>query len=169
MSFNPFSALTSKIFGGALIVALLWGAAMLVRGNQWRATARKADATLALVKPAQDLALAKARQAIADTEARYKDHANEADANHAAAIADARTDADRYIAAHRVPACPASAPRGSPAPAQGGSASIPAILPTSTVVDEADVQACSGAAAFALNAHDWAAGLAAAAADPSIK
>lgn len=159
MTFNPFSALTAKIFGGLAIAALLWAVFVTIDRNQWRAAARASDATLAKVGPAQELALERARKAIADTEARYKEQANEADANHAAAVADARSDADRYIAAHRVPACPGRAPSGTTAPASGGSAGVPVSVPSGSIVGDADVHACSGAAAYAIAAHEWALGL----------
>lgn len=159
MTFNPFSALTSKIFGGVAIALLVWCAFTTIDRNQWRAAAKKADATLALVKPAQDLALAKAKQAIVDTEARYKELANAADQDHAAAVADARTDADAYAAAHRVPACPAGATRSATTRAESGSSSFSPDLSASSIVGDADLRACSGAAAYALAAHQWASGL----------
>lgn len=145
------------IAGTALFAALLL--ITTIDRNQWRVAARASDAALAKVGPAQELALAAARKAIADTEARYKEQANEADADHAAAVADARSDADRYIAAHRVPACPGRAPSGTPAPASGGSAGVPVGMPSGAIVGDADVHACSGAAAYALSAHEFAVGL----------
>ena len=128
--------------------------------NQWRATSRKQAAVLALVKPAQELALAKAKQAIADTESRYKGHANDADTAYAAGMAAARTDTDRFIAAHRVPVCAAGGAASGTAPAaSGGSAGVPADLSGYSIVANADVQACSGAATYAMKARDWALGL----------
>lgn len=156
MTFTPFSPLTSKIFGGIAIALFVWGVFTTIDRNQWKAAARKADATLAKVGPAQELALAAARKAIADTEARYKEKANAAEASHSVAVAAAHSDADRYLAAHRVPACPGGAPRGAVASAPGGSASIPADLSASAIVADADVRACSAAAAYALAAHGWA-------------
>lgn len=157
MTFNPFSVLTSKIFGGALAIALVMLALVSIDRNQWRAAARKADATLALVKPAQDLALAKAQAAIAAKEAQYKDQANAADQTHNAIKASTSDDADRFIAANRVPVCPASGPaRTTPASPQGSGSSIPADLSASTVVSDSDVRACAGAVAYATAAHDWA-------------
>lgn len=145
------------IAGTALFAALLF--VTTIDRNQWRAAARASDAALAQVKIASAAADAAARKAIADTEARYKEQANEADADHAAAVADARTDADRYIAAHRVPACPSGAARGTSAATSGGSTGVPVSVPAGSIVGDADVRACSGAAAFALEAHRWAVGL----------
>jgi hypothetical protein len=159
MSFNPFSTIASKVLSALLVAALLASALVTIDRNQWRASAKRADAALALVKPAQDLALAKARQAITDTEARYKDHAHDADTHHADTAATARTDADAYSATHRVPACPSGATRGPVASTPDRDTGVPADLSAFTLVADSDVRACSGAAAYALASHDWAIGL----------
>lgn len=156
MTFNPFSALTSKVFGGVALAALLWAAFVTIDRNQWRAAARTADATLAKVGPAQELALAAARKAIADTEARYKEKANAAETSHSVAVAAARSDADAYLAAHRVPACPGGTPRAAATRPEGGDPRLSPDLSASAIVADADVRACSGAAAYALAAHEWA-------------
>jgi hypothetical protein len=156
VTFNPFSALTAKIVTGIALAALLWGAFTTIDRNQWRAAARASDAALAKVGPAQELALAAARKAIADTEARYKEKANVAEASHSVAVAAARTDADRYLSAHRVPACPGGATRSATTKPEGGDPRLSPDLSAVALVADADVRACSAAAAYALAAHGWA-------------
>ena len=100
-----------------------------------------------------------AQRALQATEAKYAAHAREQDHAYEVALADARSAADRYIATHRVHvAAPAqSAPSGTPASAEGGSASVPAGVPSDAVmVSAGDVQACTDAYIYALNARDWA-------------
>lgn len=147
-----------------ILANALWCAALLVTTidrNQWRAATHKANAALAQVVRGQELALAAARKAIADTEARYKEKANEADADHAQIVSRNAADADAYILANRVPACPGRAPSGTPAPASGGSASVPVSVPSGSIVGDADVRACAAVSAYALAAHEWAVRLAA--------
>ena len=142
-----FSTLISKILGGALVAALLALALTTINRNQWRAAARKADATLALVKPAQELALAKAQAAIAAKETYYKEQANAADQNYATAVDDARSATDRYIAAHRVSACPTSgAASAAPARPQSNAAQGsdgPGTAPYMVAVSPEDVSICT--------------------------
>lgn len=133
------------IAGTAVFAALLLITA--IDRNQWRAAARSANATLALVKPAQELALAEAKAAIATKEAYYKEQANAADQNYATAVDDARSATDRYIAAHRVPACPASgAASAAPARPQGNAAQGsdgPGTAPYMVAVSPEDVSVCT--------------------------
>lgn len=151
-----------KLIAGGLAVVALAVALMLARADaqHWHKLADQRASTIEQVKVASAAADAAARKAIADTEARYKEHADATQAQYADAAATARTDADAYSAAHRVPACAGGATRGTPASPQGGSASVPADLSASAIVGDADVRACSGAAAYALAAHSWAVGLA---------
>jgi len=124
-------------------------------GTHWHKLADQRAATIEQFKIAQTVADAAARKAIADTEARYKEKANAAEISHSVAVDAARSDADAYLAAHRVPACPASAPRGAATSPEGGDPGLPADLSASAIVGDADVRACSGAAAYALAAHAW--------------
>lgn len=156
MTFNPFSALTSKIFGGALLAALLACALLYVNGRHYQKLYDQRGATIEQFKIAQKAADAAARKAIADTEARYKEKANAAETSYSVAVAAARSDADAYLAAHRVPACPGGATRPAAAGTQGSSASVPADLSASAIVGDADVRACSALAAYSLKAHAWA-------------
>jgi len=160
---NLFSTLISKILAGALAIALASHLYTTIDRNQWRAAARKANDTLALVKPAQELALAKAQAAIAAKEAYYKEHANDTDKDYAAAISDARSATDRYIAAHRVPACPASgAASGTPASPQGNSAQGsdgPGTAPYMVAVSPEDVSICTSNTLRLEAVKVWAEGL----------
>lgn len=158
-----FSTLTSKVLGVALMAALLALAFTTINRNQWRAAARKADATLALVKPAQELALAKAQAAIAAKEAYYKEQADAADQNYAAAVDDARSATDRYIATHRVPTCPASgAASAAPARPQGNAAQGsdgPGTAPYMVAVSPEDVSICTSNTLRLEAGKLWAQGL----------
>lgn len=157
-----FSVLTSKIFGAAVIALAVLLTITTNDRDQWRAAARKSDATLAAVRVAEKQATIAAQAAHDAQEQRYKDLANDADKDHAAALADAGTATDSWIAAHRVPVCPAGgAASGSAQGAGGGSASVPASVPADgfVAVSDADVQACAGAVAYGVAAHDWAMGL----------
>jgi hypothetical protein len=143
----------------AVLATLL--ATTTIDRNQWRAAARKGDATIAKFSVAQKQATAAAQAAHDAQEQRYKDLANAADKDHASALADAGAATDRYISTHRVPACPAGRAAGSASSsASGGSSGIPASLPASSVmVDDTDVHACSDLYAYSVKAHDWAASL----------
>lgn len=160
---NLFSTLISKLLGGALVAALLALALTTINRNQWRAAARSANATLALVKPAQELALAKAQAAIAAKEAYYKEQANAADQNYATAVDDARSATDRYIAAHRVRVCPASgAASAAPARPQGNApqgADGPGAAPYMVAVSPEDVSICTSNTLRLEAGKLWAEGL----------
>lgn len=143
------------------VLAVLLGFTTIDR-NQWRAAARKSDSALAKVGPAQEAARIAAQAAHDAQEQRYKDHADVGDTHHTDIAANAATATDRFRIDNRV--CPASNPgAASKAPASpgGGSASVPASVPASglVAVSDADVQACAGAVAYSIAAHDWAAGL----------
>ena len=103
-----------------------------------------------------------ARAAKAAQEAKYTQLAKDADHAYETDLANARTAADRYIASHRVRAQAAGDSRGATVAAtQGGSSGVPEIMPASAVlVSDSDVQACTGAVAYGIAAHDWAASLA---------
>ena len=104
-----------------------------------------------------------AQAALAHTEAVYRAQAQDTDHAYSVELADARTAADRYIAAHYVAArrvrgeAPARDAGGSPAPADDHGTSLPQGLPADAVVVGAgDVQACSALYPYAVKAHDWA-------------
>jgi hypothetical protein len=109
-------------------------------------------------KQAQADTTAIAQAALKHQEAVYQAKAQENDNAYQAQLADARSAADRYITTHRVqPAAPAGDAGTTAAGAQGGSAAIPASLPTdAVVVSGSDVQVCTDAVTYALKAHEWA-------------
>lgn len=131
--------------------------------DQWRATARKADATIAKFTVAQDTAQKAAQAAHDAQEQRYKDLANAADKDHAAALADAGTATDRWIAAHRVPVCPASrAAGGSVAGTSGSGAESPVRsdpAPGMVAVSPESIHICTDNTLRLEAAQDWAVGL----------
>jgi len=110
---------------------------------------------------AQSDAAAKALAALQATEAAYKRDADNADQSYRAGLSDARTAADRFIAAHRVRGqAVAGVASGTVASASGGGASVPDAVPADSVlVSAGDVQACTAAVTYAVGAHDWAMGL----------
>jgi hypothetical protein len=88
-------------------------------------------------------------------EAQYQEQAHETDANYQAELADARSATDRYIATHRM--------RGGTSGGSGNSAAqasdtgvSPSLSTDSVLVSQSDVQACAGATAYALTAHNKA-------------
>lgn len=109
-------------------------------------------------KQAQAVATRIAQAALQHEQAVYQAKAQEADSAYQAQLADARADADRYIATHRVQPAAVAGSGGATAPSTAGSRSgVPASLPTdAVVVSTGDVQTCTDAAIYALKAHDWA-------------
>jgi hypothetical protein len=114
---------------------------------------------MARVAAAQVEAERIAQQALAETERKYRMKADEADAHYQAGLADARDATADYIRTHRVRAETPRSTGQAVAGAQGGGPGVPEAVPAGVVVDEADVQACANLYAYALAAHDWAAGL----------
>ena len=102
-----------------------------------------------------------AREALANQEAAYQTKAKDADHDYQIEIADTRSAVDRYIASHRVRAEAIARPASdSVASAESGSAGVREGLPTDGVmVSESDVQACTGATAYAVKLREWALGL----------
>ena len=110
---------------------------------------------------AQAIATQKAQAALAAKEAEYRSKANEADQSYRAELADARSLADRYIAAHRVRFNASGAPSGAVAAAEDHAAGVLQGMPArpGVVVSEHDVQACTDAYVYAVKAREWALGL----------
>lgn len=110
---------------------------------------------------AQDEAGRIARAALAHQEATYRAKAQDTDHAYNLALADARSAADRFIAAHRLRDATLARPTGPAAAGTTGSnPGLPASLPVDAVmVSAGDVRACTDATAYALKAHDWAASL----------
>ena len=84
--------------------------------------------------------------------------AKDSDNAHAIELADARTAADRYIAANRVRPDGAYRPGPAIATAQGDNPGVPDGLPAAgfVVVSDSDVQACTAATSYAVAAHNQA-------------
>jgi hypothetical protein len=112
---------------------------------------------------AQADALAKALAAKAAQEKRYRELAERTDHEHAESLADARAAADRFIARNRLPAPLGSAAERTPSPAESSNPGLPAGVPGDTdlvAVRGVDVQRCTAAVIYALEAHKWANSLA---------
>jgi hypothetical protein len=110
---------------------------------------------------AQALATAAARQALQTETAAYAAKAKDADNAYQTQFAAAQTATDQYIATHRVrTTAVASSAWPAPSPSQGANPGIPATVPVNTVVvSPGDLQACTDAVTYAIQAHDWAATL----------
>lgn len=117
---------------------------------------RKADRAAYVAAQAEATVIA--QRALEATEAEYRSKADEADKAFQSKLADARRAADAYVSAHRVRSqAVARDASGTLASAESGRASIPANLPTDAVlVSERDVQACTDAVTYGIEAHDWA-------------
>ena len=109
---------------------------------------------------AQSEAALIAKRALDAAESRYRSKADEADKSYRASLADARSAADRYIAGHRVRGTFAGPASAAPAAASDRGPGVPSGLPADAVVVSAgDVQACTDAVTYGVQAHEWALGL----------
>jgi hypothetical protein len=122
------------------------------------ANANAVQIQAAQFKQAQADATVIAQQASQHQQAAYQAKATEADIAYQSQLADARFATARYIASHRVQSAAVAGQAGSATPpTQSGSAAVPASMPTDSVlVSSGDVQACTDAVTYGLNAHAWA-------------
>ena len=159
---SAFSALLGVVgrypWQSALIVALL-ALAWTWHGKS-RAIGQR-DAALAKVEQiihASDQARAAQIAVNKAAEDKSRQIAKDSDYAHAIELADARTAADRYIAANRVRPNGAYRPGPTSAPAQGDNPGVPDGLPAAgfVVVSDSDVQACTVATSYAVAAHNQA-------------
>jgi len=109
-------------------------------------------------KQAQAAAATAAQAALQHEQAAYAAKATETDIAYQAQLADARSAAARYIAAHSLHnqafASGVGATLASP---HSGGAAIPASVPTDSVlVSAGDLQSCTTAVTYAVKAHEWA-------------
>jgi hypothetical protein len=141
---------------GALAFAGLLMVLMYYRSG-WQAEKAGRERDRASYALAQSQAEAKAIAALQATEARYRDKANDADQTYQAGLADARSAADRFIAANRVRGkaarCEAS---GAVASADGADPGVPDDVPALVVMDEADVRAAGEWQEFGSQCRAWA-------------
>lgn len=136
--------------------AVLLGFAWAWEGWATEKALRKADRAAYVAAQAEATVIA--QRALEATEAEYRSKADEADKAFQSKLADARRAADAYVSAHRVRSqAVARDASGTLASAESGRASVPASLPTDAVlVSERDVQACTDAVTYGIEAHDWA-------------
>jgi len=148
------------ILAAAMVFAAVTGAALHYRSAyQAEALGRASDRDG--YKQAQQLAEQRAQDAIAHQESTWRMRAQIEDTKHATELTDARSAADRYIAAHRVqPQTAGRSPSGPTAGATSDGTGIREGLPADGVmVSEQDVHACSAVTAYALALRTWALGL----------
>lgn len=89
---------------------------------------------------------------------KQKEIAHAADVKHDKELAEIRASTDEYKRTHRLR--PQAGGSGSTTPASADSAVPEDTSTAAIVVSEADFDACTASAAYALSAHDWAADLA---------
>lgn len=109
-------------------------------------------------KAAQETATLRAQQALMREQAQYQTRAAETDRAYQTQLAAARLGSRAYIDSHRMqPGTVARGGSAAPAPAEGDRSGISANMPTDAVVVSAsDLQICSDAVTYGLQAHDWA-------------
>jgi hypothetical protein len=141
----------------AAIVGLLMACGWL-----WHMTGKRndtiaaRDATIATMTKASDANHAAQVAQVQAIEAKSKQIAKDSDNAHETHLADARSAADRYIAANRVR--PSAAHISTPGQASGGTdPGVHESLPAGTVmVSEGDVQICTANTTYAIDAHNLA-------------
>ncbi|WDF71892.1 hypothetical protein [Novosphingobium sp. KACC 22771] len=121
------------------------------RAAHWAAAARAAQT-------AWDAERKAAAAATAAAQTRYRSLADEADAQHAAALAQGDARLAAYIAAHRLRG---AAPDPARAAADQGAAisENSAAAPVLATITQADLTICDANYVYAQAAHDWANGL----------
>jgi len=110
---------------------------------------------------AQAAAAAIARAAITHQQAVYQAQAQETEHEYEQKVADAHAAADRYVADHRVGGLRTGPAQGASSPAvaastTGGPGVPPGVPADAVVVSAGDVQACTSAVTYAVQAHNWA-------------
>lgn len=124
MPFNPFSALTSKIFGALSLALLLACAALWWRGNHYEHKLDAARQTIAEMTAAQKVADAEQKRVNDESQRRQAELARKADnaENEAGELRKEleglRAAADRFRASRSVRALCGSAPSQASAPAE---------------------------------------------------
>lgn len=160
MPFNPFSVITSKIYIlaiGFLLLAIVQTVRidgfLFIQGYRERLSA--ANQTIADMKQASKEAWAKQ---IALNEQRRKsdtDNAEKSDEAYKHEASNANDAAIRYIDRWRVRENSCSS--GPDSAAQSSNPGVPETMPADAVMVSArDVQACTGATAYAIEAHNHA-------------
>lgn len=140
-----------QIWAAVALVALGVAGWQYHRAAHWAAAARTTQSAW----NAERKAAAAAKIA---AETRYRSLADDADAQHAAALAQGDARLAAYIAAHRLRP---SAPDPARSPDDRGAAipEGPAAGPVLATITEADLKICDANYVYAQAAHDWANGL----------
>jgi hypothetical protein len=153
-AFSWVVASSAHILAAALVVALGWGA---WQHHDYTKTEKILASTKAGYVAAQKDAAAKQLAANLAVEAGYRKKAEGSDHEHQIALDDAQRAADAYIASHRMQPAPARGAGQALASTQSGSAAVPPVASTDTiVVTGADIHTCTADYEYALAAHDWA-------------
>ncbi|MBN9145739.1 MULTISPECIES: hypothetical protein [unclassified Novosphingobium] len=140
-----------RLWAGLALVAIGAAGWQYHRAAHWAATVRATQS-------AWDVERKAAAAAKTAAETRYRSLADDADARHAAALAQGDARLAAYIAAHRLrPSAPdpARVATDHPAAIPEGSAANPVLAS----ITEADLKICDADYVYAQAAHDWANGL----------
>lgn len=132
---NPFTVLTSKLFGGLSIALLLALGVQTYRVSSLNGDLSEARTEIAGWVAADEVARRMIEQQQAREDHLNKEVTNATNAAHAASLAAARPAADRFADAHRVPApracggpaAPADLPRDPEKPDEAGPAAVVAV------------------------------------------
>ena len=142
-------------------IAIVWLAYRAGYNARDERADREMSEMLASVEAGQERARAAQIAVNQAAEQRYQELAERTDREYRASQVEAMSAADRYIERNRVR--PPSGSVASPASAapQGDGAGVPENLPAHpfVAVSDADVRACTVAATYAVEAHNWAAAL----------
>ncbi|MBB3955121.1 hypothetical protein [Novosphingobium sediminicola] len=145
-----------RIWAAVALVALGVAGWQYHRAAHWAAAARA-------TRSAWDAERKAAAAAKIAAETRYRSLADDADAQHAAALAQGDARLAAYIAAHRLRSSapdPARSPDDRGAAIPEGSAAGPVLAnPVLATITEADLKICDANYVYAQAAHDWANGL----------
>lgn len=159
----------------ALVIVLLLGAVAVqtvrlegfklwpIEKRGWIERAETAEAVIAEIEAAQEIAAQLEIEQRQAEERRFKRLAREADDEIEQTRDTARAAVDRYIADNRGAVCVRNAPdRGSGGhtgtAGEGDTAGIPVAVPADPLIPVAasDLRACAGAVAYAIEARRWA-------------
>jgi hypothetical protein len=162
--FNPFSALTSKIYGGIAIAALALAFVQTVRIegflfiHGYKQDLREADAKIAGMQVASDANRKAAEDQVAAIQLQYDQSAQEAQNEYETQLAAARGSLSDYVRSHRLPRyaggqCAASGTgEGKDSPIPSGLSPDPGMV----AVRETDLQALVDWLAVGVEAHNQA-------------
>lgn len=156
LPFNPFSALTSKIFGATTLALAM--ALALSHCSDKRHTRQRDEARAETAQVIQDGKEALAQQIAINeaTKAKYEAAAEKADHDYRIALADADRRTDDFIARNRVRKAGGSGASVANAPAEGEAAGVYQGMPADAIMVSADdVRICTANTVRLQAVREW--------------